>query len=160
MATAEKNKRLGKANTVIDHTLGALHLAGDPYDLKVTLDPTKLSTLTGAALENWKDIEKDPNFPQSITTVGVPVDMILHYPELDELIALNLIVQLDQAFASTEPLFPNVLFGMNLGNDEIGFQLRMFRNKHVATGGMMQIPRENQELLIIGMIIGFLILLI
>ncbi len=66
IASEEKGRRLGKPIIMLDHSLGALHLHGNAQDLIVTLDPAKLTALTGSVLETWKNIEKDPNFPQSM----------------------------------------------------------------------------------------------
>ncbi len=98
IASEERNKRLGKVSVSIDHSLGALRLHGDPQDLTVTLDPAKFTALTGSVLENWKNIEKDPKFPQAIMRTGIPLDTLLQFPLLDDLISLNIIIQLDSAF--------------------------------------------------------------
>ena len=40
-----------------------------------------------------------------------------------------MIVQIDSALGGSESLLRNVTFGMNMGNDEIGFRLRVFRQQ-------------------------------
>lgn len=44
----------------------------------VRVDPTKLKSLSGATLEMWESIQKDPTFPPAILTAnGVPLDVFL-----------------------------------------------------------------------------------
>lgn len=39
-----------------------------------------------------------------------------------------MIVQLDSALGRSDSLLRNITFGMNMGDDEIGFRLRIFRD--------------------------------
>ena len=95
----------------------------------IKIDPKKLSSLSGSTLEMWESIKKEPTFPSAILTEqGVPLEVFLALPRVGEIISINMIVQLDSALGGTESLLRNVTFGMNMGNDEIGFRLRVFRH--------------------------------
>jgi hypothetical protein len=53
--------------------------------------------------------------------------MIDTFSGSSDLYSLILMSHLQSVFMSNESLFRNVTFGLNMGNDEIGFRLRVFR---------------------------------
>ena len=48
---------------------------------------------------------------------------------LSDIVTFAFILQIDQIFSSDFPLLQNVLFALNLGDDEIGFETYLFRDQ-------------------------------
>ena len=99
-----------------------------------------MSVLTGSALELYNTLKNKESFPKDLlTSSGTSPDALLSDSIFPDILALNLMVQLDSAFHGTESLLRNVVFGLNLGNDEIGFDLKIFRDKntpsHMSSSG-------------------------
>lgn len=90
-----------------------------------------MNVLSGSSLDLWNTLKKNPSFPKDLlTSSGTSPDIFFSNSAFSDILALNLIIQLDSAFHGTESLLRNVVFGMNMGNDEIGFDLKIFRDKN------------------------------
>lgn len=127
-ATEDRNKRLGKKSVSFHYELGSLFLSGKGDNLMIKIDPKKLTSLSGSTLEMWESIKKEPTFPSAILTEqGIPLEVFLSLTRVGDLISMNMLIQLDAAMDGSDSLLRNVTFGMNMGNDEIGFRLRVFR---------------------------------
>ncbi len=156
-ATEDRNKHLGLKPTSLQYTLGSLTFSGMSENLSVKIDPTKLTSLSGATLEMWESLKKNPTFPPALLTEqGVPLEVFLAFQDIWDIISLNMVVQLDSALSGSESLLRNVTFGMNMGDDEIGFKLRVFREQDREKRGTL-LPTVSSDVWIIG---GLLLLLV
>jgi hypothetical protein len=82
-ATEDRSRRLGKKPVLFQYELGSLSLSGTGDTMTVKMDSNKLASLSGATLEMWESIRKDPAFPASIITEkGVPLETFLAYPKV------------------------------------------------------------------------------
>lgn len=78
----------------------------------------------------------------------------LEIPERDNLVALSMIAHIGRAFEGSESLLRNTTLGMNLGDNEIGFRSRIFRNIYTKSIGMKSITSiPNYIWLILGTIV-------
>ena len=93
-----------------------------------------MSVLTGSALALYNTLKNNESFPKDLlTSSGTSPDALLSESTFPDILALNLILQLDSAFHGSESLLRNVVFAMNMGNDEIGFDLKVFRDKNTPS---------------------------
>ncbi len=127
-ATEDRSRRLKKKSVSFHHELGSLSLSGTGDTLMVKMNPSKFTSLSGSILEMWETIKKDPIFPTALLTEqGVPLEVFLAYPKVWDILSINMIVQLDAALGGSESLLRNATFGLSLGDDEIGFRFRVWR---------------------------------
>lgn len=128
--TQDRNRRLSLSVKPFSYTLGALSLAGDAENISVRLDEKKLAALTGTTLQTWENLKSESDFPKDILTEsGMILSDLLEYKNVGDIASLALVSHLDDAFDGSESLFRNTTFGFNIGDNEIGFNLRIFRNK-------------------------------
>lgn len=128
-ATEDRSKRLGKKQIPIHYEFGSLSLAGVGDTLMINMDPKKLINHSGST-KPWERIKNDPVFPSSLfTEEGILLETFfsLETTKVWDIINLNIMLQLDNAMGGSESLLRNVTFGMNMGDDEIGFRFRIFR---------------------------------
>jgi len=109
-------------------------------------------------LQNWENLKKDPSFPKEILSGGVPLEVFLTLKNIKDFIGMNILVQLENAIDGSESLLRNVTFGMSIGNDEIGFRLRVFRENGIMTSIKQSVPVSSDIWIIGGMIVMILFL--
>lgn len=106
-------------------------------------------------MQTWENLRSESDFPKEILAEsGMILTDVLAYKNIGDLVSLAIISHLDAAFDGSESLFRNTTFGLNIGDDEIGFSLRMFRHKDATTSTASPI---SQELVIIFLIVGILL---
>lgn len=124
----DKNKRLGKTQKPFSYTFGSVSIGGNPESLTLKIDENQLKNLTGSALQSWENLKNSPKFPKEIITHGgIP---FTDFPLLDQkwdILGIIMISHLNTAFSWGESLFRNATFGFTLGNNEVGFSLKVFR---------------------------------
>jgi hypothetical protein len=114
----------------VDYHFGALHLSGTGGSLRVAIDETGFSTLSGTTLESWNTLKSDATFPKDIlTSSGITFDTLSGFEKQKELIAIVMIAHLDHVTGSTDTLIRNMTLGFSMGDDEIGFRVRMWRER-------------------------------
>ncbi len=125
----DRNHRLWKVTEPFTYDIWSLSFHGDAGKLTVRIDEGKLTSLSGTTLHMWKDIKTAWDFPKEIMSwSGIPLEQFLWLANIEDIISLNVLVQLDAAFDGDESLLRNTTFGLSLGDNEIGFKLRIFRN--------------------------------
>jgi hypothetical protein len=159
-----KTRKLGKGVTSLTYTLGWLSLIESGDTISVYLDEKIHRALSGTTVQIWKNLSTDERFPKKIWEKnGMPIEEFLKNPMKSEILSLELIIQLDRAFAGSESLLRNMTFSMNMADNEIGFTTRVFREKSSTSETWKSIfgsmKSSNNELFFIGGILLFLILL-
>ncbi len=157
-STQDRNKRLWIETKPFSYSVWTLTITGDTEKLTVRIDKNSTKSLSGITLQMWNNIESESTFPKDIMSEKwIPLAEFLALPNIWDIISLNIMAHLDSALGGTESLLRNVTFGMNMGDDEIGFRLRVFRHadgsKWITTMGV------SSDMLMIGSIIVVLIIL-
>ncbi len=128
--TQDRNHRLWKVTEPFSYDIWSLGFRGDSWKLTVRINEQRLTSLSGATVQMWKDIQTAWDFPKDILSKdGIPLEQFLWLKNIEDIISLNVLVQLDSALSGNESLLRNTTFGMSLGDNEVGFKLRIFRNK-------------------------------
>ncbi|NRH20471.1 hypothetical protein HOO68_00295 [Candidatus Gracilibacteria bacterium] len=158
-SSEDRNRRLEQKGIPFHYSFGAITLDGKDGNIMITLDEKQLSNLSGTVLQNWENLKKDPLFPQAVLTEkGVPLETFLSLKNLKDFVGLNTIIQLENALNGSESLLRNVTFGMNIGNDEIGFKLRIFRENGIMATIHQSVPVSSDIWIIGGMVIMIIFL--
>ncbi len=104
-------------------------------EMWVRIDESLQSDLSGTTLQLWENISTDDRFPKDIMSEkGIPVQDFLSNSMKSEILAFELLVQLDRVFESNESLLRNSTFSLSMGENEIGFVSRVFRQKDGKSG--------------------------
>jgi hypothetical protein len=131
--SGDRARRLGQDVPVVDYYVGAISLSGTGGSLRVAIDEQGLSTLSGATLESWNTLKADTTFPKDILSPsGMPLDMFLHLEKQADILAVVLIAHLDRTIDGADTLLRNMTLGLSMGDDEIGFRVRMWRERDPA----------------------------
>jgi hypothetical protein len=159
--SGDRARRLGQAVPIVDYRVGAISLSGTGWSLRVTIDEKGLSTLSGATLESWNTLKADATFPKEIlSTAGIPLDMFLHLEKQSDILGIVLIAHLDRTIDGADTLLRNMTLGLSMGDDEIGFRVRMWRERDpaaISTLGSLA-GWMNPTIWMIVWIVGILIL--
>ena len=157
-SSEDRNKRLEQKGVPFYYELGAVSLDGKEWNITIKIDENKLKNLSGSTLQNWENLKKDPSFPKEILSGGVPLEVFLTLKNIKDFIGMNMLVQLENAIDGSESLLRNVTFGMSIGNDEIGFRLRVFRENGIMASIQQSVPVSSDIWIIGGMIVMILFL--
>lgn len=159
----DRDKRLGKKWTPFQYELGSISLSGMSENLIVKMDQNILIGLSGSALELWKTIKKEENFPSAILTKQwIPLETFLGLDTISDIIALNIMIQFDRAIQGNDSLLRNMTFSMNMGHDEIGFTFHVWRKHDEIVPIALTIqssPARSSDIWMIGWIVIFFITL-
>jgi hypothetical protein len=136
--SGDRARRLGQEVPVIDYRVGAISFSGTGGSLRVAIDEQGLSTLSGATLEKWNTLKSDATFPKEIlSTSGIPLDMFLYLERQVDILAVVLIAHLDRTIDGADTLLRNMTLGLSMGDDEIGFRVRMWRERDPAAASTL-----------------------
>ena len=128
-------KRLGIESKPFDFSLGWLSVKELEGEMWVRIDESLQSDLSGTTLQLWENISTDDRFPKDIMSEkGIPVQDFLSNSMKSEILAFELLVQLDRVFEGSESLLRNSTFSLSMGENEIGFVSRVFRQKDGKSG--------------------------
>ncbi|MBP9779530.1 hypothetical protein KBD33_02800 [Candidatus Gracilibacteria bacterium] len=154
----DRNKRLGREMNPFSYTLGTLSVSGDIENVSVRIDTGKVKSFTGITLQMWNNIESEGTFPKEILSEkGIPLENFLALSNMEDIIALNIIAHFDIAMNGSESLLRNMTFGFNMGDDEIGFNIRLFRKLDQTQG---TVSTQGSSFLLWGMIGGFVFVVV
>lgn len=124
----DRNKRLWREMNPFSYTLGTLSVSGDIENISVKIDAWKVKSFTWITLQMWNNIESEGIFPKEILSEKwIPLENFLALSNMEDIIALNIIAHFDSAMNGSESLLRNMTFGFNMWDDEIGFNIRLFR---------------------------------
>jgi hypothetical protein len=131
-ANKDRNKRLGISLPASTFDFGSLKLESSADSLLIRIDDSKTKNLTGSTLQEWESMKTQESFPKDLLSTGIPLEDFFLFDWVDTLISINMIIHLDSAFSWEESLLRNMLFGFNIGDNEVGFNFYVFRNKDSA----------------------------
>jgi hypothetical protein len=125
----DHNKRLWIETTPFSYTLWTITIDGNTDNLLVKINKEWISMLTGVTMQMWNNIESESTFPKEIMSEKwISLADFLSLPNIGDILALNIVSQLDSAFSGDESLMRNMTFALNMWDDEIGLEVRIFRN--------------------------------
>jgi hypothetical protein len=128
-----RDKRLGNEVKPIDYALGGFRVFEKDGMMRVRIDESTHGILSGTTLQLWQNMLSEERFPKDIISEkGITVESFLASPMKTEILSLELIVQLDRAFSGSEMLLRNSTFSLGMGDNEVGFRTRVFREKEVV----------------------------
>ncbi len=154
--TQDRNKRLWTPVAPFSYTFWSIGFTGNGEDIRVKVDQGKLLSLSWTTLQMWDNIKSDSGFPEEILSdAWISLESFLALSNIADYIGLNLIIQLDNAFEGDESLLRNATFWLVLWDDEIGFNVRIFREVWKSTSW----SSLSQEM-IMYLAIGWIIILI
>ena len=124
----DQNRRLGKTQKPFSYTLGAVSIGGNLENFVIKIDENQLKNLTGSTIQSWENLKNEEKFPKEILTpAGISLQSFLSLSQKWDILWVALISHLERAFSGDESLFRNTTFWFSLGNNEVGFSLKVFR---------------------------------
>ncbi len=159
-ASSTRDKRLGKNIKPFSYTIGWLRISENEKWISVRIDEKDHLTLSWSTLQMWQNLISEEALPKDILTEkGIPLEDFMDLASLQDILSLELIVQLDRAFAGKEALLRNFTFSLNMGDDEIGFSSRIFREKsHSWESGWLSISPSKDIFIIVWVVVLLMIL--
>ena len=169
-ASSLREKKLGRAVAPFEYTLGWLSLHAKDGDIRMSLDQKKYNNLSGSLLDTWNALNISRKYPKEVFTEdGIPLDGSFWVSGTWNIFSLAFMIQLDDIFALKDSLFQNMTFSLNMGNDTIWWNARVFREKDkIFSPTSVPFKREDEEIsevsnrydiLLIGVVILVLTLL-
>jgi hypothetical protein len=135
-ASSVRAKRLGLESTAFEFTLWGLSVKDREGEIWVNIDETLQEDLSGTTLQLWENVSTDERFPKELLSEnGIKAQDFLMNSMKSEILAVELLVQLDRVFEWDESLLRNSTFSVAMGDNEIGFITRVFREKDAKSGG-------------------------
>jgi len=122
----ERNMLLGKKDIPFQEKIGIVQLTGKDGTMSLKILPQEAHFSSGSIATQWSEFA--PKIDASYTT-GDGVDLLKFLEKDDTFISELAVFAFVSIFNNTEhtnTLFHNTLFTLNLGKDEIGFELRIF----------------------------------
>ena len=122
----ERNMLLGKKDIPFQEKIGIVQLTGKDGTMSLKILPQEAHFSSGSIATQWSEFA--PKIDASYTT-GDGVDLLKFLEKDNTFISELAVFAFVSIFNNTEhtnTIFHNTLFTLNLGKDEIGFELRMF----------------------------------
>ena len=122
----ERNMLLGKKDIPFQEKIGIVQLTGKDGTMSLKILPQEAHFSSGSIATQWSEFA--PKIDASYTT-GDGVDLLKFLEKDNTFISELAVFAFVSIFNNTEhtnTIFHNTLFTLNLGKDEIGFELRIF----------------------------------
>lgn len=155
-----RNKRLGRSQTSFSYILGGLHIQNKGDTFQISLDEKAHVTLSWTTLQMWNNLISEEKFPKEIfSESGITLEKFMANDKKGDILAVELIMHLDSAFASSESLFRNLTFSLSMGDNEIGFNTHVFRQKDLAQSTTTWNSPRSKDIFVILWVVLFLLVL-
>jgi hypothetical protein len=154
----ERNMLLGKKDIPFQEKIGIVQLTGKDGTMSLKILPQEAHFSSGSIATQWSEFA--PKIDASYTT-GDGVDLLKFLEKDNTFISELAVFAFVSIFNNTEhtnTIFHNTLFTLNLGKDEIGFELRMFDGEKQQKSTIWKLlSGDNNVMMVIWIIILILL---
>jgi hypothetical protein len=115
-------------------------------DIYLSLSEEKIKAFTWEMWNTWKELR--PKLPEGLFTASWYTLMSIDEKTLKDIYTTIFMSHMSISLASPESLLQNITFWVDIGNDEIGFQFRAFREKHLLGHVLPSLTQSNLYMLL------------